>query len=891
MTNRRLFALVIALAGTTAADAQTSVDTLRGLQAFGVQVKIALDQIKVGRQPQSKTLSDMEHLLMRLRDSSAGDAHLQRKYQSVEMLFANLERQAAHPAQTALNPDKKTRAQIDVEVVTANHGASCANALGISENLPVQLMLGQAGGDRSDAWFRYEPSLGAHVRFSTASAGADPALEVFDGCGTPASKIASNDDALGLDAALSVAPVNGRPVFLHLTNSGRSGRAMVRVATAVGSITGVIRETGSGTVVPNASIQLIDTNGSYTGDYAYSDPDGSYSIAVANAGDYYVQAEGVYLGGNYLPELYPAGACWPGSYGISDCDLAHAQTVSIASGAVSGINISLLKGQKIAGQIRDNSNQPLDNAYVELYDANDYPRMSAGTDSFGHYAVATLPPGSYKLVAQAGGYGWQMFNHLACGGALQVDCDLALAGKITVSNQDVSGVDFSLPVLAAIEGTVTGMNSQPPASAQVTVFDTEGNAAASVWTDTAGHYVAGPLVIANYRVEVQADGYFSQVFNGIDCATLDCSAEVSGATQVAITTEGQHAQANFQLSSLPSVSGHVQDSTSGLPLANVSIQAWSVPLGLAWPSNSTVTNSNGDYVLAGTIPGQYYLWAQSDDHVDQLYSGIDCEVFQAGSSTFTTSCDFGSATPLTIALGQVPGSFDFALDASAAISGRAVTRAEPGSDLPAQASYAHVYDANGVQVAQAAMDAFGNYAVLDLPAGSYFAQAQQGNWWQAQYVPQLWKQIDCPSGCDPFAGTPIPLAAGAAATGIDFDLVRLDAVVGRVTNTEGDPIAGAVIDLFDSGTGMYVNSGIADAQGYYVAQGYTESGFFVGTEAGAGYFDQVYAGISCPLGAAYYGLCPFTNAAAISLESTATQAHVVDFVLQSNDPIFANGFQ
>jgi len=92
MTNRRLFALVIALAGTTAADAQTSVDTLRGLQAFGVQVKIALDQIKVGRQPQSKTLSDMEHLLMRLRDSSAGDAHLQRKYQSVEMLFANLER-------------------------------------------------------------------------------------------------------------------------------------------------------------------------------------------------------------------------------------------------------------------------------------------------------------------------------------------------------------------------------------------------------------------------------------------------------------------------------------------------------------------------------------------------------------------------------------------------------------------------------------------------------------------------------------------------------------------------------------------------------------------------------------------------------------------------------
>jgi hypothetical protein len=891
MKSGRLLALTLALAGTTATGAQVAPDTLHSLQSLGNEVRTTLDHAKVGKPPESKSLSAMEHALMRLRDAAAGNAQLQHKYQAIGLLFGNLKHHAVHPAQTPLNPDNKTRAQIDVEVVTDQHGASCAAALGIGENLPVQLMLGQAGSARSDAWFRFEPRPNAYARFTTESAGPDPALEVFSGCGSAAEKIASNDDAIGLDAALSVGPANHQPVFVHLTNSGQGGRIQVHVANATSTVAGSVKEVGTGSAVAGAQITLFDTSGNNTGYFAYSDNAGSYSVPVDVSGDYYVRVEGSYSGGSYLPELYPAGPCWSGSYGIFDCDLAHAQAISVASGvAISGINLYLLKGQKIVGQARDNLNQPLGNAYLQLFDSNDYPRMAASTDGFGRYSFTAVPPGSYKLVATAAGYGSQMFNHLACGGVLQVDCDLALAGVLTISNQDINGVDFSLPVLASIQGTVVGVNSQL-VDAQISVVNTDGNTVATGWTDTAGHYVAGPLALGNYRVLAQAGGYFGQVFDGIDCATLDCSAEISGATQIALTTDGQHAQADFQLSALPSVSGHVQDASSGLPLANVSVAAWSVPGGLSWPSSSTVTDSNGDYVLANTLPGQYYLWAQSDDHVDQLYSAVDCEAFQGNFSIFTLSCDFGSATPFTVALGQALGNFDFALDASSGFTGRALIRAEPGFDLPAQASYAYAYDSNGIQAARAAMDALGNYVIFDLPPGTYTAAAQGAAWWQAQYLPQMWQSIDCPSGCDPFAGTPIPLAAGAATSDIDFDLVQLDAVVGRVTNTQGDPVSGAVIDLFDSLAGFYTNSAITDSQGYYVVQGYAGSVYFVGTEAGAGYFDQVYAGITCPLGAAYYGLCPFANATEVPLDSSSTAPRVVDFVLQSNDPIFANGFQ
>jgi hypothetical protein len=49
--------------------------------------------------------------------------------------------------------------------------------------------------------------------------------------------------------------------------------------------------------------------------------------------------------------------------------------------------------------------------------------------------------------------------------------------------------------------------------------------------------------------------------------------------------------------------------------------------------------------------------------------------------------------------------------------------------------------------------------------------------------------------------------------------------------------------------------------------------------------------VSCPLGPAYFGLCPFTNASAVGLSYGSSQPHVVNFVLQSNDPIFHDGFE
>jgi hypothetical protein len=866
----------------TVASAAPSTDPLHELQALGARIKAASELAKNGKQPDSASLADFEHRLQNLHASMSTDLLLQRKYQAIAALFGNLQHQPLRAAPA--KQDKAPRAQVDVEVVTDRHGATCANALGISEQLPVSLTLGQAGAGRSDVWFRFEPHADRSVRFATDSSGPDPALEVFNGCGTGAAKIAGNDDAIGLDSAVSVSASRSQALFVHLTNSGQGGRMQVSAATAAGTINGAVKEQKTGLTLANAHVALFDTNSNFVAD-GYADAGGNYSIAVYNPGDYYVRADGG-PSGPHVPELYPLVQCFPSnySYSLDLCNVAQAQTVTVNSGAtVSNINFALSLGQRISGEVRDAANQPIYNAVAYLYDGSGNNLTGLTTDNFGRYVFSTLPPGNYKVEAQASGYGSAMFNQIACGGPLQTDCDLSQAAMLAISNQDVSGINFSLPLLSAISGTVTA-TSVPVPNIEIQVLDANNNFVGWSWTDPNGRYTIGPLATGSYHVQATPAAYFGQVFDGIDCAT-DCAQELASATNVVISTFGQQAEADFHLTALPTVSGHVQDAVSGLPMANVSVQVGTnPPAQFWWSSNSAVTDANGNYTLSGTPPGQYYVWAQSDDHVDQLYPGITCEYY---GFYYAVSCDSANATLLTIALGQTPGAFNFALDASASFGGQALTRAGAGSDLPANVQI-HAYDSTGAEVAEAMTDALGNYVIPDLPAGTYFAEAQ-GSF--VAYITQIWQQMDCTTSCDPTTGTSIPLTAGATTGDIDFSMTRLDAVVGRVTNSQGDPVGGTIVDLFDSSTGLYQSSAIADAQGYYAAQAYTNYGYYVATEVGPGYVDQLYAGISCPLGPAYYGSCPFTNASAVTLDSGATQPAIVDFTLQVNDPIFANGFE
>ncbi|MDR3388486.1 MAG: carboxypeptidase regulatory-like domain-containing protein [Rudaea sp.] len=822
------------------------------------------------------------------RDAStiARDPQFERKYRAVALLFDKLKYQSLHPASPQDRPTTPTSAATDIEIVTDHHGASCATALGISEALPVKIKLASSGNGKSDAWFRFEPASGGLYLFTTNSAGTDPAIAAFSGCANTEQPIAGNDDTFGLDAALTVEIEDHAALFVHLTNSGAAGATQVSVVATTGTINGSVKDAKTALPLTNAYVYLLQAP-----EYGYitsasTDQTGNYTLATVTPGTYYVGVEA----SAYVSELYPSITCLPSYYySWQNCDFSAAHSFAVAANqTISSIDFSLSMGQQILGQVRDTTNQPVPSATVSLNTSTGVSLESTYSDTAGHYSFSTIPADDYTLQAQANGYGSQMYADIACDGPLQLQCDFTKASALHVANQNAVGVNFNLPTLSSISGTVSGAGGSTIASAQITVVDSSGTIVAQSSSGNNGQFSAGPIAIGTYYIYASAAGYFAQLSAGIDCGP-DCTQSLATASPISIVFNGQQAQANFSLDLLPAVSGYVQDAVSGLPLANVTVAASLNPPAVGfYPVSSAQTGSNGDFTLLNVPAGSYYVWALSDDHVDQIYSGIACESSNGSYYYPAANCDVTGATLLTIASGANVGPMNFSLNPSSSISGTATTRAGSGSDLAAAVNVT-VYSGSGSTVANATTDANGNYIVSDLPPGTYYVAAQ--SYYGPQFVGQMWQQIDCSSTCVPTTGTPIFVTQGVNVATVDFLMTRLDAVVGRVTDTRGNPIAGALVDLFNSTNKSYVGSGIADAQGYYAAPGNVGYSFDLATEAGIGYIDQVYSAISCPLGSAYYALCPLTSALPVSLGSTATQPHIVNFVLKPNDAIFANGFE
>ena len=729
----------------------------------------------------------------------------------------------------------------------------------------------------SSAWLRVSPEASETLRVSARSSSADPAIEVFSSCDATQT-LAASDDTIGLDASLDLFVLARRPFFIHVLNSGAGGNVLVGVQGGNGSVTGTVREAVTGKAMANASVDLFALNGAILAT-TWSDADGNYTIAQS-PGDYYVISQA----SSYVTQIFSGIDCPPGFEQIAGCDPSNASVVTVQMAAtVPGIDFSLDHGHSIRGQIRDSANHPLGGSVV-LYGASGAALGSYGSDEFGHYQIAALPPATYKIVAESNGYDAQMYAGIRCAGVSVDQCNVSAATPIVMSNTDIVGIDFAMPVSAAISGRISLPNGQP-ASAQVFAVPIGPTSqGASTYANQDGSYRLGPLQTGSYHVYVwPGNGYFPMAYPNIDCSIYDCRYELSGAAQIAIAQLGSQVTIDIQLDPIPPVTGHVSDATTGAPLSGVEIHT-NQTFGFYQFPIAAVTDSNGNFSTNAFSVGSYYLWARSADHVDQLYAGVDCET-EGYFIGFPFLCNLGNATYVTIAPGAASSSRDFHLTRSSAISGTVMLEAGPGSHIPWQ-MVVNVYDAAGKYQKSAQPDALGNYIVNDIPPGSHFALAQANG----AVVDQLWPGLNCARPCTPSMGQLIPVASGANASGIDFRIARQDAVVGRVTDANGVPVTGVLVDLFLQSDGSYLDSAVADADGYYIAQ-WGPGTYFVATEAGHGYVDQVYQGISCPLGAAYYGLCPLANATAVSLNSSNLQPNIVNFVLQRADTIFANDFE
>lgn len=207
------------------------------------------------------------------------------------------------------------------------------------------------------------------------------------------------------------------------------------------------------------------------------------------------------------------------------------------------------------------------------------------------------------------------------------------------------------------------------------------------------------------------------------------------------------------------------------------------------------------------------------------------------------------------------------LSTASGVSGFAgtVTREDGGHALTHHD--VEVWTSAGSFVGSTETDSDGIYAFLGLDPGTYFASTALSYYDSDGLLDELYDDVPCaggaPGGCDPTAGTPIVVAAGAILNNVDFALGTGAVVSGRVRDAAtGLALGNFEVEVFGP-TGIFIDDALTDVAGRYTISGLGNGTVYA--RAGGGYYGsqygrELYLNIPCGSSA-----CHVTDGTAISV--------------------------
>ena len=281
-------------------------------------------------------------------------------------------------------------------------------------------------------------------------------------------------------------------------------------------------------------------------------------------------------------------------------------------------------------------------------------RQRATTDQDGFYRINNVPPGGYEVSPSAPAF---------------VPSDIRQPqGKTVLVGEDenVENINFALVRGGVITGRVTDADGRPVIQQQVNIFRAEvfeqqqqgpqprpifpSN---GVQTDDRGIYRVFGLMPGRYKVSVgRSDDVFNQSFSSVPRSTYKqvFHPDVSDQAKATVIEVGEGTEAtNVDIAlgrSLQSfaVAGRMVEGEKGLPVPNIRFGLQrNQGQRLEFVSTSAITNTNGDFVVEGLIPGKYsiYLFPNQNsglrvesgtfDVIDQDLTGLTFKLIQGAS--------------------------------------------------------------------------------------------------------------------------------------------------------------------------------------------------------------------------------------------------------------------
>jgi 5-hydroxyisourate hydrolase-like protein (transthyretin family) len=596
-------------------------------------------------------------------------------------------------------------------------------------------------------------------------------------------------------------------------NVGTSSDVHVTILASHGRISGRVTDSVSHAGLPNATIQIFNGAGVSVAQVV-TDVTGTYATPTLTPGSYFATAAVA----GHVTGLYQGFAC-------VSCNPTTGSAIAVADGAsATGIDFALDQFGSLSGRVFDvATGTGLTNPAVCAYTTTTALFGCTAPNASGQYEIDNVPPGNYYVRTFNGiGYINQVYNDVTPADC----CSVSIGTQVTVRPAlTTSSVDFGLSLGGRIGGRITdAVTGAGVPNAFIQVFDVAGKYIMGGSTDQLGNYTSyGGLPAGTYFVRTSnSGGYFNQLYSG----KAWIGQSVTTGTPVGVAV-GATTTINFALSPGGGIiSGRLTDATSGVGLANASVNVYDTTgtfLG------GSLVDPSGNYVIdTGLATGSYYARTfNSGGYANQLYRGLPC-----------LSCDVRQGTPIGITAGANT-QINFALTAGGELSGR-VTDAATGLGLASVS--VNVYDANGAFVDSTLTDAGGNYLTNNgLPTGNYFVRTSN----QLGYINQLYTNAQCLE-CAVTAGTAIAVNAGATTTGINFSLTRGGTLRGHITDvTTGNPIPAISVNFYDP-TNAFVGSGFTNGAGDYIADGGLPTGtYFARTYNGQAFINQAYQGVTC----------------------------------------------
>jgi len=445
-----------------------------------------------------------------------------------------------------------------------------------------------------------------------------------------------------------------------------------------GSISGTVIDAATSQPVQGVSVQAFTSrtssgNPNAAGAYGTTDAQGNYRITGLPTGDYTVQARHHHYGEQYYD-------------GVTDLTLATKVAV-IDGQETQNIDFALDSyNGSIAGTVKDAAGNPVADVTVSAWNHRGPTTTNAGghygktkTAADGRYLIDGLAPGDYKVRASAVNYLPEFYDN---------QTDYANADDVTVANQPVTGIDFSLDQGGSISGTVTDEdNNAALAHAVVIVRSLSQRFERGARTDVHGDYTVHGLPSGDYTVFAAAAGYAGEYYH----------ATAAGPGKVTVAAPGAVTDIDFALATVPigprRFTGSVTARTGGQP-QHVLVEAINPETGA---SVRTTTDSRGAF--------EFHAWDNAIIRARALgYVGM----YAGNTKQWKQSQWNGFAGGMTITLDPL------ATDGMAEIRGT-ITDASNGN--PLAEAWVYGMDAAG-QVFFAVTGSDGGYLMENTPNGS-----------------------------------------------------------------------------------------------------------------------------------------------------------------------------